>query len=395
MLGIARKGVDPCRRVNQMPADGQSDAPGPTGYKYTAAGERDESFRFHRKDYGRFGPLYSERVLSLAIAMSSLVTVTFAPCPLPKALEKLSEATGERLLCARSLYDEVLIARLEGADKERVLREVAFSLDAKWEVTPEARVLKPDLLLRQKSEADRRRETNRKLAAALADAKKTLAQLPPKLTKEHVAEYRQYLSEWERTRNESIRTGDSVDASSPGGIGGIGDPAWRALTRFIGTFTVGSLAALAPSQRVVWSERPTAMQSPFTGPMLGIASAFRREMALLDPSRPVGRARFILKSHGEASFTVQFDALNARGETVGHATETLRESAEEELEPPKPPPAPLEPEKPIVIPSESAEYFSIVNMRERTIRGALFDRWLPKLADPVRFEPTAWFPGRV
>lgn len=90
----------------------------------------------------------------LFLALAGLVTVTLTPTPLPEALEKLSSVTGERLECVPALKRNLLMARLKDADHDRVLREIALALDAKWEVDESRRLLKPDPSLAAKRDAE-------------------------------------------------------------------------------------------------------------------------------------------------------------------------------------------------------------------------------------------------
>ncbi len=87
-------------------------------------------------------------VLLLLCTLDAGLTASFPPTPLPKALEILSVASGQRLEATTALKDEVLVARLNNAPRERVLALICQTLNAKWDKGADGTLrLTPDPIL--------------------------------------------------------------------------------------------------------------------------------------------------------------------------------------------------------------------------------------------------------
>ncbi len=324
----------------------------------------------------------------LLALMPGLVTVAFPPTPLPKALESLSAAMGQRLECAPPLRDEVLIARLKDADGTRVLREVAECLDARWESQDDGLVLRPDPVAAARRGAAVRRAYEADVAASLKDIAARLAAQPAVFGPAQAAAYRKALEEFKKAAaddEEGPVANDEVYTEAR--------PSWRAFARVVAALGARSFLALRPGERVVWSDRPTPMQLAFGPGAERAFAAFRREYALIAPKAAPARFRLVAASDEyRRGVLLQFDVLDPRGNSIADESDHLDGSTEEGADdvPEKPK---TYREKPLAASDEEKEYFSLVNSRSTAVRDETFRRWEPRLADPVAFEPTRWFPG--
>lgn len=325
----------------------------------------------------------------LLLALAGLVTVSFAPCPLPKALERLSEVTGRHLTCVPSLRNEVLLARLKGADEERVLREVAACLDAKWEAEGSELKLKPDLDVVRRRAVKARQAAISATKGALAQVATDLAKLPATFTKADAAAYHRRGEEVRAAQEKAVKAGvppselpEMTDTS----------PAWRAAARILAVLGSGTLLAMREGERTVWAEDPTPMQVAFPAGAQGVLGTYRREQRTFDPEMRITRVRFSVKAQGWGYYTAQIDGLGPTGEQADSAMIVLSDPNEDEPPSPATPKA-ASPEKPLILPEETVEYLTLLSSRQGAVRGETFDRWKARLSDPVAFEPTSWYPG--
>ena len=337
----------------------------------------------------------------LLLALPGMVTVSFAPCPLPLALERLSAAVGERLECAPALRDEVLVLRLKDADGARVLREVADCLGARWEARGEGR----KILLRD-PQAARRREQE-ELQASLDTVRGSLAYLarrlkeqPPTFGAAEAAAFRLKTDQEKRAKEAAEAAKDYDRMFLASGAAEL-SPAWRAAARIMPRIGEKELLASPVNSRVVWTEKPTAVQRRFPVGATSILRDYRRELAALNPTAEPARFRLIAKrwEHGGA-FNVEFQALDGGGKVVDTAFLRMANDMDRLKTPgagQKPAP-PLPGEKPLPYRDEEREYATVMSdlEGEGPAKAALLRKWRPILADPVAHEPTQWLPaGRL
>lgn len=323
-------------------------------------------------------------------ALTGLVTVTFAPLPLPQALERLSAATGQRLVCSTALRDEVIVARLKDADGARVLKEIAACLDARWESQPSRVELVPDPQVRRLRQAAERKARTDAMAKDLAESLKPILEHPGFGRAEADALLKQR-AQAEKARAERERKGKGDEEEA----GGDEDPtpAARANLRLAKAMGGAALASMRRGERVVFSEDPTPMQREFSGTEVGILGAYRREHALIDPTNPLARVRLVISSEGEGDATLALIAMDAQGNPVDGDFLYLSGSSEAEDAAPANPTSRPPQEKPLDLPKETLEFLAVTARNAK--RDALFATWRSKFADPVANEPTHWFPGTV
>lgn len=313
---------------------------------------------------------YGGCVLSLVL-VSPLVTVSFAPLPLPKALERLSAAAGERLTCAKILNDETLLARLKDADETRIRVEIAAALDAKWEPTEGGWLLKPDPLAARRRALAEERQRAAAIQAGIAEVAKSVA--------EGATKYQAQLSKIHNAQPGTV-VDDLEDVL----------PAARAAGRFVSVVGLRTLLSLRPEERIVYSDSPTPMQQDFPSGGARVLADYLREEV---PGRRgvVVRFRLIVQQTDEDTFSFGFEALNAAGAIIDQAEVTVEPERDRPLASEF---SSLPNERPLVVSTAAREYAALMN-RQTGRRDATFARWRSILADPVAHEPTAWFPGEA
>lgn len=323
----------------------------------------------------------------LAVALTGLLTVSFAPLPLPQALERLSSAVGERWTCSPLLRDEPLLAHLEAADPERVKREIADCFDARWDVEKEGLVLRPDPAARRRRETTELENTKRQLASQVARWTGELAKQPFDRTEANALR-QQRGTEWLKMDKKGQVTIPSRDNVEPA-------PALRAAVRLFAALGPAAFASMATGERIVWAERPTPMQRGFTGSTLGILGAFRREEALVAPGNPIDRIRFVAtSSYGATGIDLELEvtALSTEGRVIEDVMFTPSSNDEEEKSSGSNPFTAAK-ETPLDISHEAADYFDL--FRSNSFRDARFEKWRSRFLDPVTYEPTSWVPGEI
>ncbi len=340
---------------------------------------------------------YIEVVLAFA-ALFGLVTVEFAPTPLPQALATLSEAMGRHLECAPPLADEVLLARLKEADPDRVLREIAFSLDASWEPKGDGLILRRDPRVEATAKAEARRWAAIVVAESLKGIAERLAKQPRVFPKTQGLRYRQYLEAFNQAKAKARDSDDDeilLKMMEDTDLDPEFTPGWRALARIVATLGSRPFLALRDGERTLWSDRPTPMQSPLGDAAQSALASFRAEYTLVHPGRKVARFRLVATNDASkrSGPTVHLFVLDAQGAVIEEAEETLngapsggKVSAETDGKP-------SAGEKPLELPEEARQYFSVVNVSKKPVRDPVFDRWAPRLADPVAYEPIRPYPG--
>ena len=304
------------------------------------------------------------------LAAAGLVSVTFDAQPLPQALARLSSALGQRLECAEVFRNEPLIARLRNVEPERVLQEIATCFEARWDLRGDRRILVVDPKASEARRATIRRRAQAALAKSLLDEMKVLA--------EHPTFGRVEMDALKKKAESTKRTPeDDEEALTPAAL---------AIRRIAKAIAPADLLRMASGERDVFAESPNAMQLAFPGAANAALAAFRRERALLDPERPVERVRLYV-SREEESFEMAFFAADAQNRIIDGATLSLDSTPDDETAPP----ARTAAEKPLRLATEATEYLAL-HVRNAK-RDAAFVAWRPRLADPTKDEPTAWFPG--
>lgn len=172
-------------------------------------------------------------------------------------------------------------------------------------------------------------------------------------------------------------------------------PSWRAGAKLVGLMGARTLTSLRPNERAVWAENPTPMQRPFPLGAANVLAALRREYALLLPDQPIARVRLVVNADESQSPTINVEVLGVKGEVVD-ATEISPDTDEEAVEAPPgeatPTVLPSDMTK-VTLPAETTEYVALLSSRKRPLRDETFEKWRPRLLDPVAHEPTSWFPG--
>ncbi len=319
----------------------------------------------------------------LLVALSGLVTLQFASLPLPQALERLSQATGRRLVCSETLRDEVLVARLKDADEERVMREIAFAFDARWDEQSSRLALTPDPRARAARAAAARRLRTDTLAKSLVESLKPLIEHPRfgRAEAQALLKQRDAAVKARAERMRKVKAEDDSDDQPPEST-----PASRANLRLAKAMGIANLLAMQSGERNVYAERPTPMQRGFSADAESILADYRREQAFLDPLQTIARVRLAVSYEPGEGFTFMLQAFEPHGEIVDGDALMLRDSPESDETEPKP-----STEKPLDLPAETRDVLALV--ARGAARDDLSPAWRTKIADPVTNEPTAPSPG--
>ena len=320
-------------------------------------------------------------------ALTGLVTLTFTPLPLPQALERLSAATGRRLVCSTALRDEVVVARLMDADEARVLKEIATCLDARWDAQPSRVELVPDPQARRLREAAERKARTEALAKDLAENLKPVLEHPT-FGRAEADAFLKKKAEDEKAQAERERKGGQIELPESSDDP---TPAARANLRLAKAIGPTFLASMQQGERDVFAEDPTPMQKEFSGTEVAILATYRREYALIDPKSTLAKVRLMVYTDGEGDTTLALIGLDAQGNPVDGDFLSLSGNSEMEDAAPEQSPAGKPAEKPLDLPKETLEFLGVTARNAK--RDALFASWRPKFADPLVYEPTQWFPG--
>lgn len=333
--------------------------------------------------------LYSNGVL--LVALTGLVTITIEACPLPQGLEKLSAVVGAKLTSAPIFRNETLIARLDGADPDRVLSEIAYALDAKWEDAPAGKILKPDPLIPIRRANAKNAEVAATVRRILTGLNADLAKQPGTLSKAKGDAMAKELRELTKKFQEAEKKGDQFEGQPSFGQEAM--PGWRAGARLALGFGAQQLLALQVRERVVWAERPTPMQRPFPLSMASAIANYRREAAPFVPA-PIVRVLLSIDRSAPDSFTVRLKGLGPAGQEVDTATVELSEGddTEEAVEPAT---KPVPGEKPIDLPPDTVEFLSTISYRAVAVRGENFEKFRKEIRSPDQFDPLALTHGAI
>ena len=328
---------------------------------------------------------------------AGLVTVSFAPLPLPEALAKLSSAMGKTLECAPALRDEVLVLRLKDADPVRVRQEIEKLFDARWETTGTRTVLLPDPKAIRLHAARRAAEADRTIENSLAYLKRRLAEQPATLRpadlKATALKKAREVERLKRAEEEedyaNMYTLSAADEETPG---------WRAAARLALLLGKGALAPLPNDSRFVWSSRPTPAQSALPPGAASVLADYRRELTLSKPEVEVARVRLVAHrwEHGGA-FNVGLAALDEAGTVVDKTFLRMADDMDRMKgrstvfdQPPA-----LPGEDPLPLTADEREYLEVMdrNGDKDPAKALLMPKWRPILMDPTHHEPTRWLPA--
>jgi hypothetical protein len=333
----------------------------------------------------------------LVAFQNQTITASSPPVPVPRALEMLSKASGQKLRASADFKDQVLVFRLKDAPTELVLKYIADSLTAKWESRQDGTLaLEQDVKAMQRM-ADSESIANRsRLSKSLVDLRKQLANEPRELdeaainkylAKQQDAEKRLKLAQATNDFNRILDAPDDTEGSS----------AWRALTRTVLTIDPAELLAMTEDEREVWAENPTAMQRPMPEAAVDLLAIYRREFALLSPGAEVNRVEIICEKSDEGpGLSVHFRAFDLAGDGIDEADFQVAYD-------PIPDENPLKgrlwaetavAQAPIEIPETIREIRTAFSPDLKGIdRSTLFGKYKPRMIDPVKYEPTSPFDG--
>ncbi|AIE87237.1 hypothetical protein [Fimbriimonas ginsengisoli] len=333
----------------------------------------------------------------LLVQTSPKISVSFPPTPIRKALKILSDASGRRLEVGGAFADEVVLARVKDAPVDATLDHLAQSLYARWQREPNG-----VFMLVKDQEALRRRERqdatdNRKtLLNSLSYLRGRLAEQPAELDRKSIQRYVDRLASEDR-RRKAAEAAKDYEHMFVASTAAEESPAWRALASLIPLLDQSYLLGMPNDAREVWAERPTPMQHPLPVDAVSVLNRYRRELALLDPTKQVARVRLIAKKweHG-AAFNMSLEAVDVDGKTIDKGFARMNDDSKALKIPfternrfdPKPGEVPFEV-------SKDAKEARIVmaNEGEEQARRELLLKWRPRIMDPVQFEPTQWHFG--
>gem|GEM_PF-1278762 len=328
------------------------------------------------------------------------VTLTFGPERLAVALDRLSKVSGARLVGSRTLAAEVVVGHLRAVPLSIAMRRLAESVQGKW--VPQADgslVLTQDLTAVRRTKAQFRAFDQATLRGTLTYLRGRLAGQPSAFGTREAQEYRKRHAAEAAARKRATDAGDLSRAW----IASSADeetPAWRALARAFPALGEALLLEMPNDAREVWAERPTPSQRPIPISILPILAQYRKELQVLQPDAVVDRVRIEVKRWEiGARYSATLTALGPDRQAVDSASVRLANDSEIMKRPgghAKPIPIPIAGETALEL-SEAAREHRLILSSEATLQGDerahLFEKWLPILTDPVRFEPLTWLPG--
>lgn len=343
--------------------------------------------------------MFAFAALLLAHAPASL-TVSYPPLRLADAVARISAAGAGPLRVAPALRSEVLFVRLKDAPVETALTRIAELFDAKWETSETGlRTLVPDTKARDRSRQVAAARDRDDWRGSLAYLRKTLAAQPAELDEAFVKATLTRAAAEEARQKRAMERGDYASALTMSAVGEE-SPGWRLLARLMPLIDEKTLFSMPYRSRLVFAERPTAMQ---TGAPLSWSSPlaqYRREVGLLK-KEPIAKVRIVVSRwESGGRYSAQLAAVGADGTVVDQAA--IRMANDNEILK-KPgghtfvPPAAKKGEAPLALSSDAVEIRSIVRQSvklEREERERLMRKWKPVLMDPVAHEPLFWFPGQ-
>jgi hypothetical protein len=338
-------------------------------------------------------------LLLLMSVLDTGVSVSFPPTPLPKALSILSVSIGQRLEAAAPLKDEVLVARLKDAPKEKVLKLIGETFTAKWETGSDGVMrLVPDVKALRQKEIEKRAADLALLKGSMDYVRRRLAEQPKELDAATVEKYKQKLASDENRRKAAAEAQDWSRAFTSSGAAEE-SPAWRAAARIIPLIGLERMLAMPNDAREVWAERPTAMQHPFPPAAGTVLSQYRRELQLLNPSLDVARVRLVFKKwEMSAALNVHLQGMGPLGKVVDTAFVRMNNDSDQ-LKIPYDVRSKVDPkagEKPLTFAEEVRENRVVMDTDTKgmdSVRRTLMKKWRPRLLDPVTYEPTKNFQG--
>ena len=294
----------------------------------------------------------------MLVFVPALVTVAFAPLPLPQALARISDAVGTTLACAPALREEVLVARLKDADPERVKREIATLFDASWKEEQGKIVLLPDPKAVRLHAARRDAKAARTLDGSLAYLERRLAEQPSHLGLLDAKAYELKKAREDERRKQAMQDQDWANAFTFS-TAAEETPGWRAAARLTLLLGRSSFLTLPNRSRTVWATRPTPMQSSFSVGAKGPLAEYAKELAAFKPKAEVARVRLIAtRWESGGAFNVQFEALDDVGTVVDGAFLRMNDDADRMRKRSTvfDAPPPLDGEKPLPLTPEEREH---------------------------------------
>jgi len=333
----------------------------------------------------------------LLLQQTPTVTVTFAPTPVPKALEILSKASGRSLDSVPALADEVVLARLKNAPVDNALAHLAQALCAKWVDHPGGILrLTPDPTAERKLEEAQEEKRAKSFFTGLDYIKKRLAEEPQELDAEAVKATAAKLA-LEKKRDDAARAANDEEHRWLSGTADEESPSWRAAGQIALTLDPKMLLAMPEDAREVWAENPTPMQHPFPDGSDQILARYRRELSLTKPNAIVTRIKVSIEREGDGLWA-RFGAVDPSGkpvdrDVVGLSDRLIWTKLPTSKRAGYVPPAD---DAPVDVPEDARQVRIVLasGMGYRNPdRPALIDSCRPKLLDPVKFEPTQWHGG--
>lgn len=335
--------------------------------------------------------------LMLLFQQQTTVTATFAPTPVPRALEILSRASGMKLDNVPALADEVVLARLKNAPIDTALNHLAEAMCAKWVDRPGGiRRLTPDPAAERRIEQAKEAAREKDFVEGLRYIKKRLSEEPQELDADAVKATAKK-KEAEVKRNELSQAARDLEHMFQSGNAGEETAGWRAAGQIALLIDPKVLLAMPDAAREVWAENPTPMQHPFPDGSDPILARYRRELSLTKPDVTVARVRIAVEREGSGLW-VRFGAFDATGQPLDRELLPLYSFSvwtklPQSMRPGYVPPGT---DAPVQVPEAAKEariaLASPMSYRKPDL-SAMIQKCRARFLDPVKFEPTQWHLG--
>jgi hypothetical protein len=342
----------------------------------------------------------------LLLQQSPTVTATFAPTPVPKAWEILSQAAGKRLDSVPALDDEVIVARLKNAPLATVLSHLADALCAKWVERPGGILrLVPNSAAERKLEQAKEAKREEDFYKGIQYIKRRLAEEPAELNLDDVKATAAKL-DIEAKRQKAAMAAKDMEHMFVAGNADEESPSWRAAGQIALLIEPKTLLDMPEDAREVWAENPTTVQHAFPDGSDLVLARYRRELSLTDPNAVVARVKISIQR--EEALYLRFSALDTAGRVLDRAVFGLSNRLTWTKLPASKRPqfaidetdaaanVPPEQNVPVSVPEEAKEariaLATSIGYRNPD-QGAMIRKARPRFLDPVKYEPTQWHVG--
>ena len=333
-------------------------------------------------------------VIASYLFQNSKLTLTMPSSPLPKVIEQIARASGERLAVSTVFAEEPFVVNVENVTSEELTTKIAYSLYGKWVPQKDGvRMLVSDTQALAKRRELVDNQSQKDLHDGLIYVQMQLTRQPAELDDKAVKEIKRRLAIEEQLQNAAT-TSRNWDLTVLNSDTNELVPSWRATAKLVLGLDPKVLQQMPDGSREVWSDQPTEMQHRLPDNTDQILETYRRELGLFSANKDIRRVLIIVRKWNEThSFNISLQALDGTGRIVDTGFLQLRPDADRLKIPLKNRDAlPQTPNESVFEVSDevSDARLCLQSMGKDKRRSQILSKWLPKFKDPVHYEPTQW-----